>query len=114
MDYILCWRTDLQNVHDCKVLPKEALAKQHKLMVCKVEVQIKRRQRQEKFKRTRWRKPNEEEENREKFVKAMKEELLQEEWSWEETSMKMRVMEKEVLLVTSGRAGKKEERVTLL
>ena len=47
-------------------------------------------------------------------MKAMKEELLQEEWSWEETSMKMRVMEKEVLLVTSGRAGKKEERVTLL
>ena len=36
----------------------------------------------------------EEEENREKFVKATKEELLQKEWSWEETSMKMRVLKK--------------------
>ena len=36
MDYILCWRTDLQNVQDSKVLPREAVAKQHKSMVCKV------------------------------------------------------------------------------
>ena len=79
-------------------------------MVCKVEVLIKGRQRhrQERFKRTRWWKLNEEE-HREKLVKAMKEELVQEAWSWEETSMKMRVVAKEVLGVTSGRAGKKEE-----
>ena len=49
VDCILCWRTNLQNVQDCKVLPKEAVAKQHKLMVCKVEVQIKGRQRQGKI-----------------------------------------------------------------
>ena len=108
VDYILCWRTNLQNIQDCKVFPKEAVAKQHKLVVCKVEVQIKERQRQERFKRTCWWKLNEEE-HREKFVKAMKEELVQEEWSWEETSIKMRVVAKEVLGVTSGRAGKKEE-----
>ena len=30
-------------------------------------------------------------------MKTMKEELLQEVWSWEETSMKMRVVAKEVL-----------------
>ena len=105
VDYILCWRTDLQNVQE---LPKEAVAKQHKLMVCKAEVQIKGGQRQERFKRTHWWKLNEEE-HREKFVKAMKEELVQKEWSWEEMSMKMRVMAKEVLGVTPGRAGKKEE-----
>ena len=59
VDYILCWGTDLQNVQDCKVLPKEAVAKQHKLMVCEVEVQINGRRRQERFKRTRWWKLNE-------------------------------------------------------
>ena len=48
---------------------KEVVAKQHKLMVCKVEVQIKGRQRQERFKRTCWWKLNEEE-HREKFVKG--------------------------------------------
>ena len=71
-------------------------------------MQIKGRQRQERFKRIRWWKLNEEE-HREKFVKAMKEELVQEEWSWEETNIKMRVVAKEVPGVTSGRAGKKEE-----
>ena len=44
VDYILCWRADLQNVQDFKVLPKEAIAKQHKLTVCKEELQIKGRQ----------------------------------------------------------------------
>ena len=41
--------------------PKEAVAKQHKLMMCKVKVKMKGRQRQERFKRTRWWKLNEEE-----------------------------------------------------
>ena len=54
VDYILRWRTDLKYVQDCKVLPKEVV-----LMVCKVEVQIKGRQRQERFKRTHWWKLNE-------------------------------------------------------
>ena len=33
-----------------------------------------------------------EEEHREEFMKAMKEELVQEEWSWEKMNMKMRVV----------------------
>ena len=108
VDYILCWRTDLQNVQDCKVLPKEAVAKQHKLTVCKVEMEIKGRQKRERFKRTRWWKLNEEE-HRKKFVKAMKEELVQGGMVLGGTSMKIRVVAKEVLGVTSGRVGKKEE-----
>ena len=55
----MCCRIDLQNVQDCKVLPKKAVAKQHKLIVCKTEVQIKGRQRPERFKRTRCWKLNE-------------------------------------------------------
>ena len=106
---VQCDCRDAARNEDCKVLPKEAVAEQLKLMVCKVEMKTKGRQRQERFKRTRWWKLNEEK-HREKFVKAMKEELVQEEWSWEETSMKMRIVAIEVLGVTSGRAGKKEKK----
>ncbi|XP_047492419.1 uncharacterized protein LOC125041473 [Penaeus chinensis] len=35
VDYIMCKRRELMTIQDCYVLPKEAVAKQHKLVVCK-------------------------------------------------------------------------------
>ncbi|XP_037794179.1 uncharacterized protein LOC119589655 [Penaeus monodon] len=34
VDYVICRRSELKRVQDCKVLPGEAVAKQHKVVIC--------------------------------------------------------------------------------
>ena len=70
VDYIMCRRKDLKQVTDCFVLPKEAVAKQHKLVVCKVRMQQPKKVKPTVAKKTRWWKLNEKE-YREKFVQEV-------------------------------------------
>ena len=61
VDCILCRRKELKRVRDCKVLPKEAVAKHHKVVVCNAEIITRGKQRTQKQKKTRWWKLNESE-----------------------------------------------------
>ncbi|XP_047487973.1 uncharacterized protein LOC125038499 [Penaeus chinensis] len=108
VDYIIC-RSELKRVQDCKVLPGEAVAKQHKVVTCTATVKAEKTKKRERTKKTRWWKLNESE-HREKFVeKAMAAINEQREKSWEETSRVLKDTAKEILGVTSGKPGRKEE-----
>ena len=111
VDYILCRRKELKRVRDCKVLPKEAAAKQHKVTVCNAEIITRGNQRTKKQKKTRWMKLNESE-HRTEYARKAEDELEsinEEERSWETVSKAMRDTTAEVLGKTSGKSGKKEE-----
>ena len=43
VDYVLCRKKDLQRVLDCKVIPGESVAKQHRLVDCKMMLESKKR-----------------------------------------------------------------------
>ncbi|XP_047502966.1 uncharacterized protein LOC125048346 [Penaeus chinensis] len=109
VDYIICRRSELKRVQDCKVLPGEAVAKQHKVVTCTATVKAEKTKKRERTRKTRWWKLNESE-HREKFVeKAMAAINEQREKSWEETSRVLKDTAKEILGVTSGKPGRKEE-----
>ena len=111
MDYIVCRRKELKRVKDCKVLPKEAAAKHHKVVVCNAEIITRGNQRTKKQKKTRWWKLNESEQRTEYAGKAEDklESINEEERSWETVSKAMRDTAAEVLGKSSGKSGKKEE-----
>ena len=111
VDYIVCRRKELKRVRDCKALPKEAAAKQHKVVVCNEEMIKRGKQRTQKQKKTRWRKLNESE-HRTEYARKAEDELEsinEEERSWETVSKAMRDTAAEALGKTSGKNGKKEE-----
>ena len=90
VDYILCRRRELQRTQDCYVLPGEAVAKQHKVVVCKLVMETKGRTAMVKTKKTKWWKLNQAE-HREKFVEKVSVALAQEEVrTWEVVSNAMR------------------------
>ena len=104
----MCRRQQLQRVQDCKVLPKEAVAKQHKIVVCKTE-QTKGKKRLMRIQETQWWKLNDVE-HEEQFVKKVHHELeQQEEHTWDVLSKMLKTVAKTVLGKTSGKAGKKAE-----
>ena len=109
VDYILCRRREMRNVQDCYVLPGEAVAKQHKVVVCRMVIKTNGKQTPVKVKKTKWWKLNLEE-HRVKFVDKVKA-ILDTEGSktWERASKAIRETPVEVLGRTSGKAGKKEE-----
>ena len=111
VDYILCRRRELKTVQDCKVLPNEAVAKQHKLVISKLELETKCRRKERRTRKTRWWKLNDDE-HRKEFVRKVEEELDQgqlEDVPWEVVSNVLRIAAKETLGETSGKAGRKEE-----
>ncbi|XP_047502440.1 uncharacterized protein LOC125047936 [Penaeus chinensis] len=109
VDYIICRRSKLKRVQDCKVLPGEAVAKQHKVVTCTATVNAEKTKKRERTRKTRWWKLNKSE-HREKFVEnAMVAINEQREKSWEETSRVFKDTAKEILGVTSGKPGRKEE-----
>ena len=108
-DYIMCRRKDLKQVTDCFVLPKEAVAKQHKLVVCKIRMQQLKKVKPTVAKKTRWWKLNEKE-YREKFVQEEDAKLRGEtKRTWRALSTVVREMGRTVLGRTSGKKGKKRE-----
>ena len=109
VDYIMCRRNDLKQVTDCFVLPKEAVAKQHKLVVCKVRMQQPKKVKPTVAKKTRWWKLNEKE-YREKFVQEVEAKLRGEtKRTWRTLSTVVRETGRNVLGRTSGKKGKNRE-----
>ena len=109
IDYILCRRGDMKMTQNCYVLPGEAVAKQHKVVVCKGVLETNGKMTSVKIRNTKWWRLNQVE-HREKFVGTMREALQEEEkCTWEVVSDVMRKTAQQVLGVTSGKRGKKEE-----
>ena len=111
VDYILCRRKELKRVRDCKVLPKEAAAKQHKVVACNAEIITRGKQRTQRQKKTRRWKLNESEHRTEyaRNAEDKLESINEEERSWETVSKAMRDTATGVLGKTSGKSGKMEE-----
>ncbi|KAI5094339.1 hypothetical protein C0J45_16063 [Silurus meridionalis] len=63
VDYVLCRRCNLKEIGDCKVLAGDSVARQHRMVVCRMvlEVKKKRRRRERTKRRIRWWKLKEEE-----------------------------------------------------
>ncbi|KAI5091548.1 hypothetical protein C0J45_18754 [Silurus meridionalis] len=63
VDYVLCRRCNLKEIGDCKVLAGDCVARQHRMVVCRMvwEVKKKRRRRVRTERRIRWWKLKEEE-----------------------------------------------------
>ncbi|XP_042859552.1 uncharacterized protein LOC122245693 [Penaeus japonicus] len=76
IDFIKSRRRGLKRVQDCRVLPMEAVAKQHKLVMCKAVLETKGKQRLVKIRKTRWWKLNEEE-PREQFTKKVGDQMAE-------------------------------------
>ena len=43
VDYVMCRRRNLKKICDCKVIINECVAKQHRMMVCKMALMIKKK-----------------------------------------------------------------------
>ncbi|KAK4307644.1 hypothetical protein Pmani_020601 [Petrolisthes manimaculis] len=109
VDYILCRRGNLKEFGDCKVVPGESVAKQHRVLIGKMSLEIKKRKAVRAEPRIRWWKLNEDE-----YSRKFREEVSQvlgdkiEEDIWETISEVVRQKAKKVLGVTSGRRKDKE------
>ena len=54
MDYVLCRRGNLKEIGDCKVVAGECVARQHRMVVCKMTLEEKKRRRVREEPRIRW------------------------------------------------------------
>ncbi|KAG2467630.1 ZDH14 palmitoyltransferase, partial [Polypterus senegalus] len=54
VDYILCRRVDLKEIEDCKVVAGESVFKQHRMGVCRMTLEIKKRKRVRAEPRIKW------------------------------------------------------------
>ena len=54
IDYILCKRGKLKEVSDCKVVAGESVAKQHRLLMCRMTILVKKRKKEKLAQRTKW------------------------------------------------------------
>ncbi|XP_051790281.1 uncharacterized protein LOC127529729 [Erpetoichthys calabaricus] len=111
VDYILCRRVDLKEIEDCKVFAGESVVKQHRMVVCRMTLEIKKRKRVRAEPRIKWWKLKKEDckvEFREEVRQALggSEELPD---SWETTADVIRVTARRVLGVTSGKRKKEKE-----
>ncbi|KAI5627956.1 hypothetical protein C0J50_3222 [Silurus asotus] len=113
VDYVLCRRCNLKEIGDCKVLAGDSVARQHRMVVCRMVLEAKKKRRRVRTeRRIRWWKLKEEEcsvrfreEVRER-LSGVKEVLD----DWATTAGVMRKASRKVLGVTSG--NKKEDKET--
>jgi hypothetical protein len=54
VDYILCRRCNLKEIKDCKVMAGESVAKQHRMVLCRIILMVKRIKREIAEQRTKW------------------------------------------------------------
>ena len=43
VDYVICRRRNLKEMRDCKVILNECVAKQHRIVVCKIALMLKKK-----------------------------------------------------------------------
>ncbi|KAI5089396.1 hypothetical protein C0J45_20804 [Silurus meridionalis] len=113
VDYVLCRRCNLKEIGDCKVLARDSVARQHRMVVCRIVLEVKKKRRRVRTeRRIRWWKLKEEE-----CSVRFREEVRQglgggEEVpdDWGTTAGVMREAARKVLGVTSG--NRKEDKET--
>ncbi|KAK3561749.1 hypothetical protein QTP86_013315 [Hemibagrus guttatus] len=112
VDYILCRRGNLKEISDCKVVVGESVARQHRMVVCRMTLMVCKKKRSEIEKKTKWWKLKKEEcceEFRQKLRQALGGQVVLPD-DWETTAEVIRETGKKVLGVSSGR--RKEDKET--
>ena len=109
IDYLLCWRRDLKEVSDCKVIPGENAVPQHKLVMAKVSFRVVKQRMKRGNPKTKWWKLKEEI-TKLAFVDAIKDKFGESlPMDWEITSNGIRAVGKEVCGVSTGRGKENKE-----
>ncbi|KAK3528113.1 hypothetical protein QTP86_023836 [Hemibagrus guttatus] len=114
VDYILCRRGNLKEISDCKVVVGESVAKQHRMVVCRMNLMVckKKKSKIEIEKKTKWWKLKKEEcceEFRQKLRQALGGQVVLPD-DWETTAKVIRETGRKVLGVSTGR--RKEDKET--
>ncbi|KAK3535564.1 hypothetical protein QTP70_016834 [Hemibagrus guttatus] len=114
VDYILCRRGNLKEISDCKVVVRESVARQHRMVVCRMTLMVckTKRSKIEIEKKTKWWKLKKEEcceEFRQKLRQALGGQVVLPD-DWESTAEVIRETGRKVLGVSSGR--RKEDKET--
>ncbi|KAK3571395.1 hypothetical protein QTP86_010707 [Hemibagrus guttatus] len=112
VDYILCRRGNLKEISDCKVVVGESVARQHRMVVCRMTLMVCKTKRSKIEKKTKWWKLKKEEcceEFRQKLRQALGGQVVLPD-DWETTAEVMRETGRKVLGVSSGR--RKEDKET--
>ncbi|KAK3526858.1 hypothetical protein QTP86_000716 [Hemibagrus guttatus] len=114
VDYILCRRGSLKEISDCKVVVGERVARQHRMVVCRMTLLVgkKKRSKIEIEKKTKWWKLKKEEyceEFRQKLRQALGGQVVLPD-DWETTAEVIRETGRKVLGVSSGK--RKEDKET--
>ncbi|KAK3556642.1 hypothetical protein QTP70_010834 [Hemibagrus guttatus] len=112
VDYILCRRGNLKEISDCKVVVGESVARQHRMVVCRMTFMVCKMKRSKIEKKTKWWKLKKEEcceEFRQKLRQALGGQVVLPD-DWETTAEVIRETGRKVLGVSSGR--RKEDKET--
>ncbi|KAK3524916.1 hypothetical protein QTP86_011472 [Hemibagrus guttatus] len=112
VDYILCRRGNLKEISDCKVVVGESVARQHRMVVCRMILMVCKTKRSKIEKKTKWWKLKKEEcceEFRQKLRQALGGQVVLPD-DWETTAEVIRETGRKVLGVSSGR--RKEDKET--
>ncbi|KAK3512337.1 hypothetical protein QTP70_005806 [Hemibagrus guttatus] len=113
VDYILCRRGNLKEISDCKVVVGESVARQHRMVVCRMTLMVCKKKKRSKIeKKTKWWKLKKEEcceEFRQKLRQALGGQVVLPD-DWETTAEVIRETGRKVLGVSSGR--RKEDKET--
>ncbi|KAK3534191.1 hypothetical protein QTP86_003335 [Hemibagrus guttatus] len=112
VDYILCRRGNLKEISDCKVVVGESVARQHRMVVCRMTLMVYKTKRSKIEKKTKWWKLKKEEcceEFRQKLRQALGGQVVLPD-DWETTAEVIRETGRKVLGVSSGR--RKEDKET--
>ncbi|KAK3511787.1 hypothetical protein QTP70_023192 [Hemibagrus guttatus] len=112
VDYILCRRGNLKEISDCKVVVGESVARQHRMVVCRMTLLVCKTKRSKIEKKTKWWKLKKEEcceEFRQKLRQALGGQVVLPD-DWETTAELVRETGRKVLGVSSGR--RKEDKET--
>ena len=56
VDYVMCRRKNLKEMCDCKVIENECVAKQHRMVICKMAFMVKKKKAEKVKTKIRWRK----------------------------------------------------------
>ncbi|KAK3518110.1 hypothetical protein QTP70_033330, partial [Hemibagrus guttatus] len=112
VDYILCRRGNLKEISDCKVVVGESVARQHRMVVCRMTLMVCKMKRSKIEKKTKWWKLKKEEcceEFRQKLRQALGGQVVLPD-DWETTAEVIRETGRKVLGVSSG--WRKEDKET--
>ncbi|KAK3510300.1 hypothetical protein QTP70_034009 [Hemibagrus guttatus] len=112
VDYILCRRGNLKEISDCKVVVGESVARQHRMVVCRMTLMVCKTKRSKIEKKTKWWKLKKEEcceEFRQKLRQDLGGQVVLPD-DWETTAEVIRETGRKVLGVSSGR--RKEDKET--